>query len=229
MTNTPCFSPATFDFLRDLAAHNERTWFQTNRQRWEREVRDPAVRFITDFGPHLAKISKRFRADPRPVGGSLFRIHRDTRFSKDKRPYKTHTGIQFRHDVGKDAHAPGYYLHLEPGTVFVGIGIWHPDAPTARKIRDAIAEKPAAWRRARDDAAFATRFTLEGESLKRPPAGYAKDHPLIVDLKRKDFIAACTLTEDDVAAAGFLDDFTDICRDGTPLVRFLCRALEVPF
>lgn len=223
------FSGATFEFLRDLAAHNERAWFEDNRHRWERDVRDPAVRFITDFAPRLARISKRFRADPRPNGGSMFRIHRDTRFSRDKSPYKTHTGIQFRHDNGKDAHAPGFYLHLQPGMVFVGVGIWHPDGPTTRRIRDAIVAKPSAWRRARDDEAFVQRFRLAGESLQRPPAGYAGDHPLIEDLKRKDFIAVRELAEDDVTSAGFLDEFTETCRAGTPLIRFLCRAVDVPF
>jgi uncharacterized protein (TIGR02453 family) len=229
MSETGHFTPATFDFLRELAANNDRVWFQANRQRWERDVRDPAVRFITDFAPRLAGISKRFRADPRPVGGSLFRIHRDTRFSKDKRPYKTHAGIQFRHDDGRDVHAPGYYLHIEPGSVFVGVGIWHPDGPTTRRIRDAIVDKPAAWRRLRNDERFGARFELAGDSLQRPPVGYAKDHPLIEDLKRKDFIGVCTLAEHDVTSRAFVEEFTDICRAGTPLVRYLCRALAVPF
>jgi uncharacterized protein (TIGR02453 family) len=227
--NETYFSPATFAFLRDLAGHNERAWFQENKQRWEQDVREPAVRFISDFGPRLARISKHFRADPRPVGGSLFRIHRDTRFSNDKRPYKTHAGIQFRHDDGKDAHAPGYYLHLEPGSVFVALGIWHPDGPATRQIRDAIVARPAAWRKARDDEEFNARFRLEGESLQRPPAGYAKDHPLIDDVKRKDFIAVSNLSEDDVTSSTFLDEFTDTCSAGTPLVRFLCRALDLKF
>lgn len=226
---SPHFSAATFGFLRDLASNNERAWFQDNKHRWEQDVRDPAVRFITDFAPRLTRISKRFRADPRPNGGSMFRIHRDTRFSKDKRPYKTHAGIQFRHDDGKDAHTPAFYLHLQPGMVFVGIGIWHPDGPTTRRIRDAMVAKPSAWRRARDDPAFAQRFRLAGESLQRPPAGYARDHPLIDDLKRKDFIAVCEFAEDDVTSAKFLDEFTETCRAGTPLVRFLCRAVDIPF
>jgi uncharacterized protein (TIGR02453 family) len=229
MTDTAHFTPATFAFLRDLAANNDRTWFQDNKPRYERDVRDAAVRFITDFAPRLEKISRRFRADPRPVGGSLYRIHRDTRFSNDKRPYKTHAGIHFRHEDAKDAHAPGFYLHLEPGTVFVGLGIWHPDAPTLRKIRDALVKRPAAWKRAVSDEAFRGRFTLSGDSLQRPPAGYAKDHLLIDDLKRKDFVAVCTLDESAVTSAGFTERFAQICADGVPFARFLCGAVEVPF
>jgi uncharacterized protein (TIGR02453 family) len=229
MAETGHFTPATFAFLSDLAANNERAWFQSNRQRYERDVRDPALRFIADFAPHLEGISKRFRADPRPVGGSLFRIHRDTRFSNDKRPYKTHAGIHFRHDQGKDAHAPGFYLHLEPGSVFVGVGIWHPDAPTLRKIRDALVKSPPAWKRAVGVEPFRSRFALSGETLSRPPAGYAKDHPLIDDLKRKDFAALCMLDEETVISADFMGRFTEACSDSVPFARFLCKALEVPF
>jgi uncharacterized protein (TIGR02453 family) len=228
-TTTTYFSPATFTFLRDLAANNERAWFQENKARYERDVRDPATRFIIDFGPQLAGISKRFRADPRPVGGSLFRIHRDTRFSTDKRPYKTHAGVHFRHEQAKDAHAPGFYVHLEPDQVFVGVGIWHPDGATLKKIRDAIARSPAAWRKAVGDDAFRARFALAGDALKRPPAGYAKDHPLIEDLKRKDFIGVATFDEAVAGAPDFLPRIADTCRAGAPLTRFLCRAVGVPF
>ena len=101
------FTKATFTFLKDLTENNEWAWFQQNKHRYDDDVRDPAIRFITDFGAHLKTLSEHFRSDPRTVGGSMFRIHRDTRFSKDKTPYKTAIGIQFRHELGKDAHAPG--------------------------------------------------------------------------------------------------------------------------
>ena len=123
---TAYFTKATFDFLRELAANNRKDWFAENKERYQADVQRPAMRFVTDFGAPLRRISRNFRADPRPVGGSLFRIHRDTRFSRDKSPYKTHLGIQFRHDLGKDVHAPGFYVHLEPGNVFVGAGILAP-------------------------------------------------------------------------------------------------------
>jgi uncharacterized protein (TIGR02453 family) len=228
-TTTTYFTPATFTFLRDLAANNERGWFQDNRTRYERDVREPATRFIIDFGPRLAAISQHFRVDPRPVGGSLYRIHRDTRFSPDKRPYKTHAGLHFRHDVAKDAHAPGFYVHLEPGQVFLGVGIWHPDGATLKKIRDAMVKSPAAWRKVVGDEAFRTRFELAGDALKRPPAGYAKDHALIEDLKRKDFIGVASFEEAGAAAPDFLDRVTDACSDGAPFARFLCRAVGVRF
>lgn len=229
MTRTPYFTNATFKFLRDLAANNSRVWFQANRERYESQVRDAAVRFITDFGPRLSKISRYFRADPRPVGGSLFRIYRDTRFSKDKSPYKTYTGIQFRHESGRDAHCPGFYLHIEPKSLFAGVGIWHPDAQTLAKIRKRIVESPSSWNRVLNDARFRGRFDLSGDSLKRPPKGFDADHPLIEDLKRKDFIGVTYLNQKVVTAAGFLEEFADICRSGTALVKFLCKAVGVPF
>lgn len=222
------FSRATFTFLKDLADNNDRDWFQANKTRYEDVVRDPALRFITDFGPRLKSISRHFRADPRPVGGSLFRIYRDTRFSKDKSPYKTYTGIQFRHDSGKDAHAPGFYLHLEPKSVFVGVGTWHPDSPSLKKIREHIVEDPAGWGRAKGKR-FSSHFTLAGDSLKRPPKGFDPEHRLIEDLKRKDFIGVCQLSQNRVLQAEFLDEFEEIAKAGVPLIRFLCRALDVPF
>ena len=229
MPSSKHFSPALFKFLRDLKANNDRDWFKSNKERYEEVLRDPAQRFISDFGPRLAKISPHFSADPRPVGGSLFRIYRDVRFSKDKSPYKTHTGIHFRHKSAKDAHAPGFYLHIEPGTVFVGLGLWHPDGPTLKKIRDHLVAQPAGWKRVLRAKRFSQHFELEGDSLKRPPRGYDPEHPLVEDLKRKDFIGVTRLRQSDVTGAGFLDQFTDLCRAGTPLVRYLCAALRVPF
>jgi uncharacterized protein (TIGR02453 family) len=223
------FTPATFGFLGDLAANNSKSWFERNKARYESEVKQPALRFITDFAPHLKKVSTHFRADPRPVGGSLFRIHRDVRFSKDKSPYKTHTGIHFRHFESRDAHAPGFYLHIQPGEVFVGVGIWHPDAPTLAKIRERVAEQSAAWKKVVKGKTFAARFELAGESLSRPPKGFDAGHPLIEDLKRKDYIGVAQLEERDVTSASFLGEFAELCRTGGSLNRFICAALDLPY
>ena len=143
MTGQPHFAPALFAFLRELRENNNREWFQANKGRYEADVRDPLLRFIADFALPLHELSTHFVADPRPVGGSLFRIYRDVRFSKDKSPYKTQAAAHFRHERGKDVHAPGFYLHLEPDDVFAGAGIWHPDMKSLTKIRDAIVANPA--------------------------------------------------------------------------------------
>jgi uncharacterized protein (TIGR02453 family) len=223
------FSPALFTFLRELRTNNRREWFDDNRGRYEEAVREPALDFIQDFEPLLHDISPHLVADPRPVGGSLFRIHRDVRFSKDKSPYKTQAGIRFRHELARDVHAPGLYLHLEPGGCFAGVGVWHPDGETLAKVRAAIAADPSGWKRAAHGGRFAATYRLAGDSLKRPPAGFDADHPFIEDLKRKDFIGVSALSQRSVTGKGFREEYARICRDAVPFMRFLCRAIGVPF
>jgi uncharacterized protein (TIGR02453 family) len=223
-------SKALFDFLRDLAKHNEKVWFDKNRERYERDVKIPMLELIGDFAGPLRKMSKHYVADPRPSGGSLFRIHRDVRFSKDKSPYKTHAAAHFRHEeTSNDVHSPAYYLHLEPGRVFLATGIWHPDPPTASKIRDAIIERSAQWKKALADKTFKKRHVLEGESLVRPPRGYDAEHPLIDDLKRKDFISVVQLSEKEACQPGFIDELDDVYRAATPFMKFLTEAVGLKF
>jgi len=223
------FSPKLFKFLQDLAANNDRDWFHANKERYEDELREPAQAFISDFGPELKKISPHFRADPRKVGGSLFRIHRDVRFSKDKSPYKTNSGIQFRHKEGKDAHTPGFYLHLQPGNCFAGVGIWHPDGETTKSIRSFLIDNTARWQRINGAKRFRETFELQGDRLKRPPRGFDPDHPLIEDLKRKDFIAIHKLSQKDVTAKDFLKRYTELCRTGSAFIEALCEAIGVAY
>ena len=225
----PTFKPALFDFLRELKANNERSWFEANKARYLADVRDPMLDFIAAFAEPLAEISPHFVADPRANGGSLFRIYRDTRFSPDKRPYKTNAGAHFRHAAGKDAHAPGFYLHLEPDSCFAACGIWRPDGEALADIRNAIVEDPAGWQRIAQAKAFRDTFTLMGQSLKRPPRDYDAAHPLIEDLKRKDFIAGTTFHEADATQPDFLQRFTQIARRTAAFVAFLSRAVGVAF
>ncbi len=222
-------TPALFDFLRELKVNNERPWFEENKARYRAEVRDPMLDFIQAFAEPLAEISPHFRADPRANGGSLFRIYRDTRFSKDKTPYKTNVGAHFRHAAGKDAHAPGFYLHLEPGMCFAGCGVWHPDSPTLGRIRDAIVEKPEEWTHITTGDDFCRTFRLAGEALKRPPRGYDPEHSLIEDLKRKDFVVIADVEETEAVRPDFLDRFAAIARAGAEFTSFLCKAVGVPF
>jgi uncharacterized protein (TIGR02453 family) len=222
----PSFGPELFGFLTDLRANNDRDWFAANKQRYEAHVLEPALAFIEDFGFRLEGISPHFRADPRRSGGSLFRIYRDTRFAKDKSPYKTNTGMYFRHEAGKDVHAPGYYLHLAPGEVFGGGGIWHPDSTGLTAIRQAIVDDPDRWSQAKD---LGDGLELGGDSLKRVPTGFDKEHPHAEDLKRKDYFAWARFDEDAVTGPGFLDRYTRVCESVTPLMRFLCDALKLPY
>jgi uncharacterized protein (TIGR02453 family) len=228
-TKTASFGPELFSFLADLRANNDRDWFAANRDRYEEHLLEPALAFINAFAPRLEKISPHFRADARPSGGSLFRIYRDTRFSKDKSPYKTNLGIHFRHEQARDVNAPGYYLHIGPGEVFAGGGIWHPPTEAATRIREAIVADPKRWRRAVHGGAFAKTLELGGDSLKRVPRWADPGHPLADDLKRKDFFGWARLSEDDVVAPGFVDEYAGICRAVAPLMQFLCDALDVPY
>ena len=223
------FTPKTFAFLRDLAENNDRDWFAANKERYETDVREPALDFIQDFADRLVEISPHFSADPRTQGGSLFRIHRDIRFSKDKTPYKTHMGMQFRHVAAKDdVHAPGFYLHLEPRACRVGVGLWRPSATDADAIRRHIAADPDGWRRAAYGLPFADTFVLgDGNKLKRPPRGFDPDHPEIDDLRRRDFTAGATLTQKAVTSDGFVDEYADMCRTAMPFMRFLCEGVGV--
>lgn len=223
------FDQELFRFLRDLQANNDRAWFEANKPRYEEHVRAAALRFIVDFGPHLDRISPHFRADPRPQGGSLFRIHRDIRFAKDKSPYKTHIGLHFRHEKGKDAHTPGFYLHLEPGASFVGLGLWHPDAPTLARLREAVVADPAAWKKATGGKRFTAAFTVEGEMLARVPRGYDAAHPLADVLRLKDYTAMAPLTGKEITAPGFLAVFARLCADGAPFMAWQCRALGLEY
>ncbi len=171
------FPKETLGFLRDLELNNRRDWFDANKARYESLVREPALDFIATMGPELQKISSHFVAIPKKVGGSLMRVYRDTRFARDKTPYKTNIGIQFRHERGKDVHAPGYYVHIDNSGCFFGVGVWHPEPDARRQIRQRIVDQPALWRKARQSATFSRTFELGGDSLKRPPRGISDDHP----------------------------------------------------
>jgi len=219
------FSSNLFSFLEELRNNNQREWFEANRARYERDVREPMLAFISDFAPRLRKISPKLVADPRPSGGSMFRIYRDVRFSPDKKPYKTHVAARFSHVMGRDVHAPGFYVHLDPSGVFCAAGIWHPDPATLARIRDFIAKHPAQWRKVINDAKFRELCVLAGDALSRPPKGYDPGHPLIDDLKRKDFIAVTNLDLDDALSPLFIDRFTAACIAASPLMRFLTKAL----
>jgi len=219
------FTPEAFRFLRELAKNNHREWFQANKPRYEAEVQQPALRFIADMGPRLGRLSRRVVADPKPFGGSLMRIYRDTRFAKDKSPYRTIVGIRFPHDAATDEeHLPGFSFHMAPGENWVAAGIWHPAPPTVKKIRDAIVRSPSAWR-----AVLRRGIEIDGESSARVPAGYDPSHPLATDLRRKDFYSWLPFTDAQVVGAEFGDRFVAACEQLNPLNVFLAKATGVPW
>ncbi len=223
------FRPETLAFLEQLARNNNREWFNENKARYEEHVLDVALRFIHSMQDPLHEIAPHFVAQATRVGGSLMRVYRDTRFSKNKLPYKTNIGIQFRHEQGKSAHAPCYYVHVDPEQVFVGVGLWRPESQPLRRIRERIASKPREWRSAVSDAAFRRHFVLGGESLTRPPRGFDKDHELIDDIKRKSFLGIKHLQREDCLSPGFQRRVVTAFRAAELYMQFLCKAVGVPF
>ncbi len=220
----PYFNPRLFQFLAQLGRNNRRPWFLKHKSEFEEFARESSLRFITDLRLRLREISPWLVADSKPVGGSLFRIHRDVRFSKDKSPYKTHIGMHFRHaSASESVHAPGVYLHLEPEGCFLAGGVWQPDPRSLALIRDAVAWKPDQWRKAKRG------LELGGETLSRPPRGYCSDHPLIEDLKRKDFVASVDLSKNQVCGTRFMADFLRAARKMVPLLQFLSEAEKLRF
>lgn len=219
------FTEDTFRFFRELKRNNDREWFAAHKGRYEDHVKVPALHLIEDFAAGLSELSPHFKATPR----SLFRIHRDVRFSKDKSPYKTAAGIHFRHERARDAHAPGFYLHVAPGEVFLGTGIWHPASPALRAIRQRIVDAPDAWLEASRNEAFLDTFELSGDSLKRAPRDFDVDHPLIEDLKRKDFIGVRTVPESFATRSDLPAALASSFATAEPFMRFLCTALDVPY
>lgn len=223
------FTEESVGFLRRLRKNNNRDWFNEHKPEYETHVLDPALRFIDAMQEPLEEIAPHFTAVPQRVGGSLMRIYRDTRFAKDKTPYKTNVGIQFRHELGKDVHAPGFYVHIDPDQAFVGAGMWRPHSEPLAKIRHRITDREAEWRRTLADKSFRRHFELGGESLTRPPRGFSNEHPLIDDIKRKDFIAVKDFEIDAVLGPSLLRRVKTALVAATPFMKFLCKAVDVRY
>jgi len=226
MARPPHFTPDLFTFLSELRLHNDRDWFERNRGRYLSAVRDPMLRFIADFAPALKRIAPQLVADPRPTGGSLFRIHRDTRFSKDKTPYKTNVAAHFRHQAGRDVHGPAFYLSLDPDEVDVGGGVWHPEPEPLRLIRTSLVEEQAKWRRALRAPGMG-KLEWWGESLKRTPRGLPEGQPLDEMIRRRDFALGVELSEKDALSPRFLERCAEVYRTMVPAMRLLARAVGV--
>ena len=229
MANAAYFDAAALKFLRDLARNNNRDWFNARKAQYEATVRDPFLRLIGDLAEPLAKISPHFRADARPSGGSMFRIYRDTRFANDKSPYKTWLGARLFHERARQVHAPLFYVHIQPGRCFAGGGLWHPEGPALKRIRDFLVDNPATWKKAVQSTAFRKRFGLGGESLSRPPAGYDPKHELIDDLKRKDFVASREFSDADAMSPRLKPILVETFKGIAPMVDYLCAALDLEF
>ena len=223
------FPNDTFRFLKALAQNNNRSWFAENRARYESAYLEPSLALIEAMEKPLAKAAPLLVAQPRKSGGSLMRIYKDTRFSKDKTPYNTNIGIHFRHAAGKDVHAPGVYLHIATDECFLGAGIWRAPSDALRSIREYIAENPEQWKRSCRGKRFRDSYELYDDRLRSAPRGYAKDHPLIEDLRLKSFIGTSYLKKQLVCSQELVPELERMIRQARPLMRFLCEALNQPY
>lgn len=225
----PYFQPALFRFLEQLARNNNRSWFHANKARYEAGVREPLLRLIGDLQPVLAGISPHYRADPRKLGGSMYRIQRDTRYSHNKAPYKTWAAVRLAHERRREMEAPAFYLHFGPEECFVGAGFWHPSSRTLRAFRDFVVDNPATWTSITHAPDFAARYSFIGESLKRGPVGFDPNHPLIEDLKRKDWVAMRGFDQELACSDELMPFIEQSLHELAPMVDYLCAALDLPF
>lgn len=223
------FDESVFQYLKKLKDNNNKDWFNDHKQEYEDLVRTPALNFITAMESWIKLISPHYEAIPKKMGGSLMRVYRDVRFSKDKSPYKTNVGIQFRHEIGKDVHAPGFYLHIEPDQVFLAAGAWAPASEALKAIRDLIVAKPGPYKDAISHKPMLQHFELQGNKLTRPPKGYDKELPLIEEIKRKDFFVVAELPEAFILEPELPERVAKLFATTQPYMRFLCEALKLRF
>jgi uncharacterized protein (TIGR02453 family) len=224
------FEPRFFKFFKALAKNNNREWFNEHKSEYLESVVEPMSIFIEEMAPRLHRISGHFIADPKPNGGSMFRIYRDVRFSKDKSPYKLHAACQFRHELGKDAHTPGFYVHMSPEEVVFGGGIWMPPNSELTKIRDTIVDNPQEWHRIKTSKTIKKLCGgISGDGLKRPPKGYDPEHQHIEDLKRKSFFIMRHEKPDIIYNKTFIDEVEKTFKAAKPLMQYICFAQNIPF
>ena len=224
------FSDAGFKFLRALGRNNSREWFHAHKADYETHVRAPFQRLLTDLQPLLAEVSPHYRAEPKTVGGSLFRIQRDTRFAHDKAPYKTWQGARLFHERGRQVEAPSFYLHLQPGQCFIGAGLWHPQPDTLRRMRQFILDNPGSWNAAAHGSAFRRRFALDdSEMLVRMPRGFPPDFEFADDLRRKNFVAVRALDDDLLTGPRLLKTLGRNLSGLAPFADYLCAAMDLEF
>ena len=226
------FTPAALKFLRGLAKNNNKEWFEAHRAEYDSEVREPMRDLIEEMNARFAKFAPEIGGDPKR---SMFRIHRDIRFSKDKSPYKTHAACWFHHKratsrVGSEADAgsAGFYFHLEPGRSMVGGGLWMPPRPQLDKLRDAIAEDPAGFDRVAKG--LSKRYGgLDDEAvLKRMPRGFSEEHPAAKWLRYQSFTSGRLLEDAEVSDARLPALLAREFQGLHPLVRWLNSALRLP-
>jgi uncharacterized protein (TIGR02453 family) len=230
MGTVPYFTPATFAFLRQLAQHNTHAWFRAHKAEYEARVREPALRLIADLQAPLAQISPHLVAAPRKVGGSLFRVMRDTRRPHPEGPYKPWIGLRFYHQQKNEVHAPSFFVHLSPegqGS-FMGGGLWRPEPAVLKRIRAFLDANPRSWQAATFRPVLAN-YAEDTDRLTQMPRGYPADHPLAEDLRRRSFVWTRGVSPEQALSADLPDTLIGAFTEVAPIVDYLCAALDLPF
>jgi len=225
------FRPEAIQFLVDLTDNNDRAWFQPRKGDYERLLKEPLEALCIALDGEFRSRGLPLRADP---SRSPFRIYRDTRFSRDKSPYKTHVAASFgwagddEEAVGRshaeNVHASGGYFHLQPGEIFVGGGVWHPDPSWLKAFRDRLVDDFEGFQDIIEAPAFRDAFGTvgdDGESLKRVPSGYPPDHPAADLLRKKNVTFGRRLADADALSPALPTVIAESFAAGTPLLRYL--------
>ncbi|MEO8626138.1 MAG: DUF2461 domain-containing protein [Candidatus Limnocylindrales bacterium] len=215
------FKRDAIQFLADLAANNDRSWFQPRKADYERLLKEPMEQLCVALSERFAARGVPLEADPK---SSVFRIYRDTRFAKDKSPYKTHLAASFPlKGAAEPAHGDGAYFHFQPGEMYMGGGMWHAEKPRLEAFRAAVLKKPDKVRAAFEDTGFVKVFkeVKTEDALKRVPSGYPADHPMADMFRWKDVIFGKRLSDAQVLSAKLPDTLADGYAAALPVLRFL--------
>ena len=222
---TSPFTPKTLSFLRALKRNNRREWFQPRKEEYEKYVRTPMVALLERLAGDPRTFAPELIADPKV---SLFRVYRDTRFSNDKTPYKTHAAARFPLRGVPRGEGAGLYFEIAPGWVWMGGGMY---MPTTADLHDIRAQIAASHPRGLHKVVTASAFTravgeLTGDRLTRVPLGYPKDHPAAHYLQFKQFLGSCEYEASLATSPRFYPELLKVFRAVAPLVQFLNRAIE---
>lgn len=218
------FPKEGINFFKQLKRNNNRKWFIKHRDEYEKFVKSPMQSLIASLQSHFDTFAPEYDLNPKRA---IFRIYRDVRFSLDKTPYKTYSAAHFvLRGQPKGFVGSGYYIQLGPGECYVGGGIYIPDSLQLKKIRKAIAMRGEEFLKIVEDKRFKKMFApFDWQKLQRMPKGYEENHPMAQWLKYKQFFVGISWPEEKCYKANYVDEVASVCREVTPLVRFLNNSL----